>query len=199
MLGGMMLPFIVGFAFYNEGMTVAKAICVVFITAALLMTVSRKNKTGGELYYVGVFILNGMSGVLSKIYESARLPKVSSEGYSLWTAIMSILICLFALIIIRKELQKPSFKAVLLSAGGGVLNRIANLLLLISLAVFPASVQFPLVTGGVIIVSTALAALTKQKPTKKEISAVLPVVHRHSRLGADSDINSSATPLGVIV
>ena len=172
MLGGMLLPFIAGLAFYNESMTVAKTICVVFVTAALLITVSRKEKTGGELYYLGIFIFNGMSGVLSKIYEDATLPKVSSGGYSLWMAILSAAISLVALIVIGHKLKMPSVKAMLFSAGGGVLNRIANLLLLIALAVLPASVQYPFVTGGVIIVSTLLAALTKQKPTKKEIWAV---------------------------
>ena len=58
MLGGMMLPFIVGLAFYNESMTVAKAICVTFVIAALFITVKWKKKTGAELYYVGVFIRN---------------------------------------------------------------------------------------------------------------------------------------------
>ena len=172
MLGGMLLPFVAGLLFYDENMTVAKAVCVVFVISALLITVSWKKKTGGEIYYVGVFILNGMSGVLSKIYEDAAYPKVSSGGYSLWMAIMSVFITLIALIAIRKKLKKPNLKAILLSAGGGALNRIANFLLLIALAVLPASTQYPFVTGGVIIVSTVIAAITKQKPSKKEIIAV---------------------------
>ncbi len=172
MLGGMLLPLVVGLLFYHEKMTLAIAVCVVLVVAALLITVSWKKKTGGELYYIGVFILNGMSGVLSKIYEDATYEKVSSGGYSLWMAIMSVFITAAALIAIRKKLQRPNIKAVLLSAGGGALNRIANFLLLIALAVLPASVQYPFVTGGVIIVSTVIAALTKQKPTKKEIIAV---------------------------
>ena len=172
MLGGMVLPFLVGIVFYDESVTVAKIVCVVFVTVSLLITVKWKKKTGGELYHFGIFILNGMSGVLSKIYESAEVPKVSSSGYSLWVAIMSSAISLIALIIIGKRVKMPSFRAILFSAGGGVLNRVANLLLLISLAVLPASVQYPFVSGGVIIVSTVLAALTKQKPNKKEILAV---------------------------
>ena len=172
MLGGMLLPLLVGLLFYHEDMTVAIAVCVVLVVAALLITVSWKKKSGGEVYYVGVFVLNGMSGVLSKIYGDCAYPKVSSGGYSLWMAIMSVFITTVALLVIRKKLKKPNLKAVLLSAGGGALNRIANFLLLIALAVLPASVQYPFVTGGVIIVSTIIAALTKQKPTKKEIIAV---------------------------
>ena len=172
MLGGMVLPFVVGLVFYNEPMSAAKAVCVMLVVLSMLITVNWKNKTGGELYYVGVFILNGMSGVLSKIYESATYPKVSSAGYSLWIAVMSVAITAAVLIAIFKQVKRPNIKAVLYSAGGGALNRIANFLLLIALAVLPASVQYPFVTGGVIIVSTVIAALTKQKPSKKEIFAV---------------------------
>ena len=172
MLGGMLLPFVVGLIFYNEPMTLAKAVCVVLVIAALLITVNWKKKNGGEIYYIGVFILNGMSGVLSKIYGDATYSKVSSGGYSLWIAIMSVFISAIVLVAIRKKLRRPNLKAILLSAGGGALNRVANFLLLIALAVLPASVQYPFVTGGVIIVSTVISALTKQKPTKKEIIAV---------------------------
>lgn len=172
MLGGMVLPFVVGLVFYNEPMSAAKAVCVTLVVLSMLITVNWKNKTGGEFYYVGVFILNGMSGVLSKIYESATYPKVSSAGYSLWIAVMSVAITAAVLIAIFKQVKRPNIKAVLYSAGGGALNRIANFLLLIALAVLPASVQYPFVTGGVIIVSTVIAALTKQKPSKKEIFAV---------------------------
>jgi drug/metabolite transporter (DMT)-like permease len=172
MLGGMMLPLVVGLAFYRERMTVAIAVCVAFIVSALLVTVNRKRKTGGEIYYVGVFVLNGLSGVLSKIYEDSTYPKVSSAGYSLWVAIMSAAVTAATLIAIFKKLRMPNLKAILYSASGGALNRIANFLLLIALAVLPASVQYPFVTGGVMIVSTVIAALTKQKPSKKEILAV---------------------------
>ena len=105
MLGGMILPFITGLLLYHESITVAKAVCVAFVIAALLITVSWKNKTGGELYYIGVFILNGMSGVLSKIYEDATLPKVSSVVFSLWIAMMSTFISLLASEKIRNFLK----------------------------------------------------------------------------------------------
>ncbi len=169
MLGGMILPFVSGIAFYGEPMTLAKGICIALIVTALLFTVDWKEKSGGGIYYVGVFISNGMSGVLSKIYEASELPKISSAGYSLWTAAVSAVLCAVALVIVGKKVKKPNFRAVLFSAGGGVLNRIANLILLIALAVLPASAQYPLVTGGVMIVSTAISALSKQKPSKKTL------------------------------
>ena len=58
-------------------------------------------------------------------------------------------------------------------AGNGVLNRVANYLLLLSLAFLPASVQYPMITGGVMIVSTLICFFGKNKPTKKELLSLL--------------------------
>ena len=176
MLGGMMLPFVAGLAFYDEKMTLATGVCVVFIVAALLLTVDRGRK-GGAVYYIGVFVFNGLSGVISTVFERAPYEKATSAGYSIWCAILSAVICLAVLAVLRirskTPIAIPSLSATLLSFGGGALNRVANFLLLIALAVLPASVQYPFITGGVMIVSTALAFLTKQKPSKREVASVL--------------------------
>ena len=177
MLGGMLLPFVAGMIFYNEPMTVAKGVCIVIICAALLMTVDFKKKsTGGEVFYIGVFFFNGMSGVFSKIHTDAinkgEIATVSSATYSLWISIVSVAVSLIALLCLGKKVKKPSGRALLFGAGGGALNRVANFILLIALSALPATVQYPFVTGGVIIVSTAISALTKQKPSARELCAV---------------------------
>ena len=175
MLGGMMLPFVAGLIFFDESMTLGKGVCVVLVIAALLLTVNR-GKRGGEIYYIGVFIFNGLSGVIATVFERAPYEKATSAGYSVWSAVASGVISLAILALIRvkkkKKLALPSPSATLLALGGGALNRVANLLLLIALAVLPASVQYPFVTGGVMIVSTALAVITKQKPSRREIASV---------------------------
>ena len=47
MLGGMALPFAQGIIFYGERVSVAKIVCVVFICAALSLTVTRGEKKRG--------------------------------------------------------------------------------------------------------------------------------------------------------
>lgn len=173
MLGGMMLPTIVGIIFYSEGITLAKVICVALIILALSMTVGGQNNKGGTIYYLSVFVLNGTYGVIAKFYGSAPYDKVSSATYSFWIAVVSLVISLTVLFIVRKQFKKPSIKAVLYSAGGGLLNRIGNYLVLLALLVLPASIQSPLTTGGVIIASTLISAIVGQKPTKKEIISVI--------------------------
>ena len=71
-----------------------------------------------------------------------------------------------------KAAKLPNFKAVVLAAGGGVFNRIGNLLLLFALVGLSSSVQYSFLTGGVMIVSTVIAALAKQKPSRREILSV---------------------------
>lgn len=172
MLGGMMLPFLAGVLFYRESVTAGKAVCVACVAAALLLTVQPQGKRGGAVYYCGVFVFNGMSGVLSKFFESAPYAKAGPAGYSMCIAGITAFISAVGLIALRAKRKKTSRKAVVLALGSGGLGQIANYLLLIALAVLPASVQYPFVTGGVMITSTAIAALTGQKPSKKEILAV---------------------------
>jgi len=45
--------------------------------------------------------------------------------------------------------------------------------LLVALLNLDSSVQYPFITGGVMIVSTIISVFTPKKPTKKEIIAVI--------------------------
>lgn len=174
MLGGMVLPFVQGIVFYNESITVAKIVCFVFICVALLLTIEKGERKKGTIYYIGIFTLNGMSGVLSKIYASAPFEKASPEGYSILTTLCTIVISAFLLVVFyRKEkTSSHNLPAIGISAIGGITNRLANLWLVVALAHVDASVQYPMVTGGVMIVSTIISYLSKNKPSKKEVLSV---------------------------
>ena len=173
MLGGMMLPTVVGIIFYREEITLAKIICITLIILAITITAIGQKSSGGTIYYMGVFVLNGMFGVISKFYGSANYPKASSATYSLWMAIISFVLSAIVLFFIRKQFKKPNIKAVIYCGSAGLLNRVANYFLLIALITLPVSIQSPLTTGGVIIASTLISAIVGQKPTKKEIISVI--------------------------
>ncbi len=182
MLGGMLLPFLQGIIFYDENMTWAKGICLILIFLALLLTVEKGEKSKGTIYYIGIFVLNGMSGVVSKLFTSAPYEKTSATGYSVLSALASVLLSLIALSIFALLQHRSSDKFpcprmkssdTLVAFGNGALNRGANLLLVIALAHVDASVQYPMVTGGVMIVSTLICFFGKTKPSKKELLSVL--------------------------
>lgn len=173
MLGGMTLPFISGILFHGEGLTIGKIVCFILITVALCLTVKKDNKKSGTIYYIGVFVFNGMSGVISKAYQALPFEKISSAGYSVLTALVAIFLSAFLLLVTKGEKRKINLPCIFAMAGTGILSRIGNWLLLVSLISLPASAQYPFVTGGTMIVSTIISLFGKNKPTKKEIAAVM--------------------------
>ena len=174
MLGGMLLPFFQGIIFYSEKITLAKIVCVIFICASLCLTVSRDRNKNGTKYYIGIFVLNGVVGVLSKAFTSAPFEKTNAEWYSIWSAFFTAVFSggVWLLVSRKGNLPKYTFKAFAVSAVSGAINKIANFLLLIALLHIAASIQYPMVTGGVIIISTLISFWGKRKPSKKELLSV---------------------------
>ena len=186
MLGGMILPFFQGILFYEEGFTLAKIVCVCFVCAALLCTIEKGAKKSGTIFYVGVFVLNGMSGVISKIFTASEFSKTSAAGYSVWIAVVTVILSGAAwLIMAKQEKRRPSqedsikvekknlLQSYALGAIYGAVNRVANFILVFALVFVDTSVQYPMVTGGTIIVSTVISCFGDRKPNKKEIISVI--------------------------
>jgi len=177
MLGGMLLPFFQGIFFYNEPFTLAKGVCLVLIIVALSLTITKDKNKSGFIYYVGIFVLNGVGGVFSKIFTESKYPTTSSAGLNMLVTIVSIVLCSAMLLFYIKPYssqEKPIDvkNSSVIAISGGV-SRIANYLLVIALLHVENSVQYPMVTGGVMIVSTLSCYLRKQKPLVKELISVL--------------------------
>lgn len=172
MLGGMLLPFVLGIGFYNEELSLFKLLCCLLIIVSVLLNIKKgKQDKKAIAYYMAVFVLNGMAGVLSKIHQSSSLPHTDSTGFMLISSLITAIISAVWLLVSYKKIPLIKGKNLLYTAGYGVFNGIGNLFLLISLSNLPASVQYPLVTGGVMVFSTAISALRKEKITAKEYVA----------------------------
>lgn len=172
MLGGMILPFFLGILFYDEPLTVFKLICCLLIVVAVLLNIrSGKQNKKAFLYYFAVFFLNGMAGVISKIHQSSTYAHVDSTGFMIWSSIVTVLICGAWLLIGYKKIPLVKGKGLLFVSGYGIFNGLGNLFLLIALAVLPASVQYPLVTGGVMVCSTIISTVRKEKLTARDYAA----------------------------
>ena len=176
LLGGMVLPFLQGILFYNEPLTLAKGLCFLLITVAILLPLNKGNLRGGAVYYVGIFIFNGLSGVFSKIFVSAPYEKVSAAGYSILMAVTLVASCLLLLLIFRLTGKRAPKRETPLSFGvcslNGASNKVANFLLVIALAHVDVSVQYTMITGGTMIVSTLLCFFGRQKPSRRELASV---------------------------
>ena len=177
MLGGMILPFFLGVLFYDEGDNlVFKIICCALIVVAVLLNIkSGKQNKKALLYYFAVFVLNGMAGVISKIHQSSTsLSPVDSTSFMLLTAAVSVVISAAWLLIAYREIPLIKGKNILFVTGYGVFNGLGNLFLLIAVSGengLPASVQYPLGTGGVMVCSTVISTIRKEKLTVREYIA----------------------------
>lgn len=175
MSGGMLLPFFTGIFFYGEPFTSAKGVCLAFMFSAFIITIKKGKDIGEIKYYAGVFFSNGASGVLNKIFTASRLPKGSVSEYSILSAVITVVLSFLLIKIIygkNKNSVKRTFLSRTICVCSGSINKIANWLLVIALLEVPASVQYPMVTGGVMIVSTLIGFSGKNKPKIKEVIAV---------------------------
>ncbi len=172
MLGGMLLPFIVGIFSFDEEKSPGKFICVALILLSLLLTIKKGEKKSGYIYYMGVFFLNGLSGVLSTIFTNAQYPKTSDAGYSILISLATLGISLICLPFFKDNSKRLTKKAVLSMGAYGILCRVANFILLVTLVHIPASAQYPFITGGVMIISTIISFFTPNKPSGREILGV---------------------------
>ena len=179
MLGGMLLPFIYGIA-CGERLTSAKAGCIIFIAAALFFGLPRGSQSSAKrktcLYYAGIFILNGLSGILAEIHQSYTRLAADAKVYTLWDRIITVVLCVIWLIVLgqhkKLKYQKP-LQSILVASGYAFFNTAANLILLYALLHVDASVQYPIVTGGVIVLSLAFDLILGRRPEKGSYIAAL--------------------------
>ena len=164
MLGGMLLPLAYGVIFRNEGFTVTKIICVILIGIATAMSFEKGNKNKGNMkYYLAVFVLNGLVGVVSTIHQTKPELAVDSFSFMASVNICVVIFCVAFQLIVNKKITIVSLKELGYLAGYAGCNGIGNLFCQIALTSLPASVQYPIITGGVMVFST-LISLARREP-----------------------------------
>lgn len=174
MIGGMLLPFIYG-VICGEELTWTRIVCFILITACVLMSVNKgKNSKKAIIYYIAVFVLNGMVGVISKFHQAHTDLCVDSGSFMILTKIISVMLAVLLITIRKKKDFSISRRANVCTVIYSLVNSVGNLLLLIALIHLPASVQYPIVTGGTIVFAGIISVLRKEKLTVKEgIGAVI--------------------------
>lgn len=189
-LGCLMVPTIFGFFYLSETVTLGKVICLVLIAGALLVNLDFKAKGSNKkaiLYYVVIFIMNGLACVVLTIHQNNKWGYVPTNEDDLTTTIMFLyaLMCLCVLGFLygfRPVKESDTGKVenmplcIGLSAGNGLLYGIATLLQTVALGFIPASVQYPLLTGGGVVLGGLLGTLFGEKIDKKfALSCVLVI------------------------
>ena len=176
MLGGMLLPSIYGLIFSGEELTWGKAACYILIITALALTFE-KGKQGKKalLYCFGVFVLNGMSGVVTSIHkeEIFKDSAVNSGSFMIMGRVISIILCFFLVLIVSKGIPKIRLRDVGNVSGNAACGGMGNLLQYMVLATFglDSSILFPIVTGGTMLFSMIVSFVIGERPKVKTIIA----------------------------
>lgn len=177
MLGGMLVPFVAGILFFSEPLTWGKVLCCILVIAALYLD-SRGGKTDRKaiLYLIAVFFVNGSFGVITTVHQNSGMQVVGSLQYMCMQAVIISLFGIIWLAVKRIKTKKnrivKSKRAYINMLLYGVVNNGAELILLIAIKHVQATVQYPIVTGGVIIFSTLLSMLIGEN---KNYKSLIPV------------------------
>lgn len=182
MLGGMLLPFLYGLIFLGDAQDLSPVSLVMRIIGVVLLIVSmlfgitdskdgnRKTDKKTRILFVSlcilVFFMNGFVSILSKLHQIEDIyPTVDNNSFVFLTNTINGMFSGFALFLvtlIKKEPPKLAigFKPWMLCSAVVVYalcNGVSYLLqLLAAESTMPASVQYPMLTGGSVVL-TALA------------------------------------------
>lgn len=186
MLGGMIVPFFFGIVLFNEPYNAWKFIAVALMTVALFLTVDDAKIKGGKknvvkffIYSFLVFFANGGTAVFATIHQKEQYAHLAVTSYQFalneyfFTFLFSVIVVLIYFIRNKNDVKenvslvvsKKNIAFPLVYAG---VHAFANIMLLLALTGLPASVQFPVITGGTIFLTTILGKfLFKDKTTVK--------------------------------
>ena len=196
MLGGMLVPFFYGIIFLNEDISWGKACGCILLTVFIIYqaisqqpsetetgTSSNKQKQNTKwLFFIlclVIFFINGMTGVIAKAHQIGGEAAIDEISF---TVISCGLTALFSGIMLALQFIKGDrkeklaqiketfqFKPMWAMIAIGATTYTGNFLHLKAAEKVPASVQFPLVSGGVIVLSALVSAfIFREKISKKE-------------------------------
>lgn len=182
MSGGMTVPYIYGVLFLGEELTFIRTLGLLLMITAITAVNFTKGKTDKEQIFlcIAVFLINGASSVISKVHQiSPASEMVSSSDFVFLVMAVSSIIGMGAMLLVKEKKESKKVKSgslkflILLIFLGAVANGISYMLQLMGAVDLPATVLYPLITGGTIILSSlADFIIFKEKLSLKQWSGV---------------------------
>lgn len=166
MLGNMLLPFLYGAIFLHEPIGPLRAAALALLVCSLFLpflgSAGARRKSADLGLYLLAFLTYGMVGVLSKIHQSAE--GADPDSFLFLTFLFSALGAGLLLLLLRKGAARPgppprcprTAAVMTSSAGFAAVSGLAFRCELAAASRLPASLQYPLVTGGTIVFSAVL-------------------------------------------
>ena len=176
MSGGMLLPYFFGILFLNETLTFFRIAGVILILAAVILSNKGSYSLNSLqiLFCILIFVLNGLVSIISKCHQINTIYEaVDSTAFVMYSGIGRFLLSTAALVFCRQKKQNAfpasffsSPKPLALILLSALIGGVSYMLQLIGARELPASVLYPLVTGGSIIFSALCGRLIfKEKIT----------------------------------
>jgi len=182
MSGGMTVPYIFGVIFLNEELTILRTIGLVSIIVAIAISNLGKGKFDKKqlILCIVVFMLNGIASVTSKVHQiSGASEIVTSTEFAFIVMSFKAIICMSIMLMNIKKMgigttpKLPIKSAVWIMLLASLMDGHTYMLQLIGATTLPASVLYPLITGGsVILTSFAGTAVIKEKLPKRQILTI---------------------------
>lgn len=160
MSGGMLLPYLFGIVFLHEKLTLLRMFGMLFVLAAVILSNFSKQKTDRKQLFLcfAVFVLNGLVSTISKCHQiGSAYGAISSSGFVMYSGIGKCVCSLLAMLLYHKRGSPPATMDTLsfsVTAGAAAVGAASYFLQLIGAKNLPASVLYPMVTGGSILFST---------------------------------------------
>lgn len=179
MSGGMLLPYFFGVLFLNEVISVYRIIGVLIILAAVFIANKTKYSFPASFYVLCalIFIFNGFVSITSKYHQvNTTYFAVDNTSFVMYTGFTKFILSSVALAFCKKDKKALSFntnKSYLAILGGAVACGLSFTLQLIGAKELPATVLYPLITGGTLIFS-AVSGLVffKEKISRPQLISI---------------------------
>lgn len=177
MSGGMIVPYIVGIFALGEPVTLARSLGLAAIVGGVMFANGMGERMNRRLWRRGilVFLLNGMVSVVSKLHQiEDKMETVPTLSFVFLGGLCSFALCSVAWMVCREKGKKTppvvlhAFPIMLTAAAA---SGASSFLQLLGAKNLPATVLYPMVTGGNIILTALAGHFIFQEKLTKQMSA----------------------------
>lgn len=183
---GMLIPTVFGIIRYSQPVGALKIIGLVLMLVTFYLSTDPKSEskiTGKWLFFgIGNFVLWGAVGVIQLIHQNSVYAGEINDflGYSF---VFMLVICILACVVVKqKEKARLGFgiksRATALAVVCGLFVAIINKINLYLSGQMPSIIFFPIVNGGVIILSSAIAVAVfgEKLSLKQKLGIIVGIV-----------------------
>ena len=186
MCGGMLVPYVWGVLFLGEKLSVLHVAGLVFILSAMAITANDRKLPSRRILIlcIIIFFLNGISSVAGKMHQIEKVRFcVSETEFVIATGVAKFIIASIACLAVKISKKDAHADArnsggfgwgILLIVCSTLLSGLSYILQLNGAKHLPATVLYPIITGGTIVLSSVAGLLFfKEKVSKRLILSIV--------------------------